>query len=66
MTTLIKLIDTKGNSLHVNPDLVVLVTAPSTGVIGESAVMLFSGMALSIKGGVEEVANKLLGKSVLT
>ena len=69
--SLIKLHDTKGNSVHVNPDLVVLVSAGSAGgvpSVGEAAVLLITGLGLAIKGTPDEVASELNGyeKSLLT
>lgn len=69
--SLVKLHDTKGNPVWINPQQVLLISGASTagGVpsIGEAAVALL-GATLAIKGSPDEVASELngYGKSLLT
>lgn len=62
MSKLVKLKDSKGNNLHINPDHVVIVTGlidKGQIVIGESNLMLVGGMGLAVSGPPEEVSTKL-------
>ena len=62
---LIKLTDTKGNIVYVNPDHVVFVGNGSSGgspVVGETAVMVAGIGALAIAGSPGDVAAQIGGK----
>jgi len=62
MTKLVKLSDTKGNVLHLNPDHVALVgsgTSNGAVVLGESAVVLINGMTLAVSGEPAVISEKL-------
>ena len=59
MSKLVKLKDSKGHSLHINPDHVVIVSGlvdKSQIVFGESSIMLFGGVSLSVLGTQEEIS----------
>ena len=59
MSKLVKLKDSKGNNLHINPDHVVIVSGlvdKSQIVIGEASIMLFGGVSLSVLGTQEEIS----------
>ena len=63
--SLVKIQDTAGRPVYVNPDHVVLVSTGSAGgvpSVGESAVMLSTGIGLAIKGTPEEVGETVGGK----
>ena len=62
MSKLVKLKDTKGNTLHLNPDHVVLVSGTQKNgvpVLQESIIMLLGGSALEVSGSPQEVAEIL-------
>lgn len=68
MSKLVRLKDTKGNILYLNPDHVLLLSAAQvSGVsaVGETAVVLINGLTLSTPGTTDEVNDKLEGKSGL-
>ncbi len=61
---LIKLTDTKGNIVYVNPDHVVMVTGGSSGgvtAINESAVVVAGVGAVAAAGSPSEVTDQLNG-----
>ena len=61
---LVKLKDTKGNTLYINPNHVVFVgTSLADGVplLSEAAVVLFTGQAVAAVGSPEEVSDLLSG-----
>ena len=62
MSKLVKLKDSKGSNLHINPDHVVIVAGlidKGQIVIGESNVMLVGGIGLALSGSPEEISYKL-------
>ena len=65
---LVELKDTGGNTSYVNPDHVCLVSqgaSQGVPVLGQSAVLLINGMALSIDGIPADVSAKLSGQDKL-
>jgi hypothetical protein len=62
MTKLVKLTDTKGNTIYLNPDHVALVGSGISGgalVLGESAVVLINGMTLAVSDDPATTSQKL-------
>lgn len=59
---LVKLKDTSGNEVHVNPDNVLFVV--SSKMIGRSAVQFVGGLTLETSGTAIEVRNLLSEKAL--
>ena len=57
-------LQSNGNQLYVNPELVVL-AAPAAQLVNKTQLMLSNGISVEVDGSVSEVVAKLEGRNVL-